>query len=72
MTRKFELRREVVLHASPDQVWNAIATSPGLEGGSCRWTLLVTALWSWGGSQAGGSLSRPRQLEAGTSPGCAY
>jgi uncharacterized protein YndB with AHSA1/START domain len=30
MSREFELRKEVALDASPEQVWEAIATGPGL------------------------------------------
>ncbi|OLT11501.1 hypothetical protein BJF78_04925 [Pseudonocardia sp. CNS-139] len=30
MSRKFEIRKEVTLDASPEQVWEAIATGPGL------------------------------------------
>lgn len=30
MPREFELRREVALEATPEQVWEAIATGPGL------------------------------------------
>jgi uncharacterized protein YndB with AHSA1/START domain len=30
MSREFELRKEVTLDASPEQVWEAIATGPGL------------------------------------------
>jgi uncharacterized protein YndB with AHSA1/START domain len=30
MTRKFEVRKEVALDATPEQVWEAIATGPGL------------------------------------------
>ncbi|MCA1674442.1 MAG: SRPBCC domain-containing protein [Actinobacteria bacterium] len=31
MPREFEIRKEVVLEATPEQVWEAIATGPGLE-----------------------------------------
>jgi uncharacterized protein YndB with AHSA1/START domain len=30
MPREFELRKEVELEASPEQVWKAIATGPGI------------------------------------------
>jgi uncharacterized protein YndB with AHSA1/START domain len=30
MGKEFEIRREVPLHATPEQVWEAIATGPGL------------------------------------------
>jgi uncharacterized protein YndB with AHSA1/START domain len=32
MSRPFEIRREVTLHASPEQVWHAIATREGQAG----------------------------------------
>ena len=32
MARPFELRKEIVLEATPEQVWEAIATGPGLDG----------------------------------------
>lgn len=31
MAREFEIRKEIALDATPDQVWQAIATGPGLE-----------------------------------------
>lgn len=31
MPREFELRKEVELHATPEQVWEAIATGPGIS-----------------------------------------
>jgi uncharacterized protein YndB with AHSA1/START domain len=51
MPRKFELRKEIEVDASPEQVWQAIATGPGItswfapheveprEGGTVRLTL---------------------------------
>ena len=52
MPRKFELRKEITLQATPEQVWEAIATGPGIdswfmgrnqveprEGGTVRMTL---------------------------------
>ncbi len=52
MTHEFELRKELSLDATPEQVWEAIATGPGIdswfmgrsqveprEGGTVRWTL---------------------------------
>jgi uncharacterized protein YndB with AHSA1/START domain len=32
MTHEFELRKEVILDATPEQVWEAIATGPGIDG----------------------------------------
>jgi uncharacterized protein YndB with AHSA1/START domain len=31
MTHKFELRKEITLDATPEQVWDAIATGPGID-----------------------------------------
>ena len=31
MPRKFELRKEITLQATPEQVWEAIATGPGID-----------------------------------------
>jgi uncharacterized protein YndB with AHSA1/START domain len=52
MSHEFELRKEITLHATPEQVWEAIATGPGIdawfmgrnqveprEGGAARMTL---------------------------------
>jgi len=32
MPREFELRKEITLRATPEQVWEAIATGPGIDG----------------------------------------
>jgi uncharacterized protein YndB with AHSA1/START domain len=32
MPREFELRKEITLQATPEQVWEAIATGPGIDG----------------------------------------
>jgi uncharacterized protein YndB with AHSA1/START domain len=32
MPHEFELRKEIILEATPEQVWEAIATGPGLDG----------------------------------------
>jgi uncharacterized protein YndB with AHSA1/START domain len=31
MPRGFELRKEITLDATPEQVWEAIATGPGID-----------------------------------------
>jgi uncharacterized protein YndB with AHSA1/START domain len=31
MTHEFELRKEIILDATPEQVWEAIATGPGID-----------------------------------------
>src|SRR4051812_44413849 len=53
MTHEFEIREEIALPATPDQVWEAIATGPGIdswfmgrnevesrEGGAARMTIM--------------------------------
>ena len=32
MPHEFELRKEITLDATPEQVWEAIATGPGIDG----------------------------------------
>ena len=32
MPHEFELRKEITLQATPEQVWEAIATGPGIDG----------------------------------------
>jgi uncharacterized protein YndB with AHSA1/START domain len=32
MTHEFELRKEITLEATPEEVWEAIATGPGIDG----------------------------------------
>jgi uncharacterized protein YndB with AHSA1/START domain len=51
MPREFEIRREVELPATPEQVWEAIATGPG----NAAWLFPAEVEPGEGGTGIGGS-----------------
>ncbi|GAB3669678.1 SRPBCC domain-containing protein [Actinocorallia lasiicapitis] len=50
MTHPFELRQELTLHATPEQVWQAIATGPGVDA------------WFMGRTELGAEVGGPADL----------